>query len=49
MQSQAIDELVLLLVDWLPGSSPWGTYTFADAAAENHVGTSGPAAARSAR
>lgn len=38
MQSLAIDEIVLLLVDWLPGSSPWGTYTFADAAAENHVG-----------
>lgn len=38
VQSQAIDELVLLLVDRLPGSSPWGTYTFADAAAENYVG-----------
>jgi hypothetical protein len=37
VQSQAIDELVLLLVDWLPGSSPWGTYTFADAAADNRV------------
>lgn len=37
LQTQAVDELVLLLVDWLPGSSPWGTYTFADAAADNHV------------
>ena len=37
VQSQAIDELVLLLVDWLPGSSPWGAYTFANAAADNHV------------
>lgn len=36
-QSQAIDELMLLLVDWLPGSSPWGSYTFAEAAAENQV------------
>jgi hypothetical protein len=38
MQSRAIDELMLLLVEWLPGSSPWGAYTFADAAAENGVG-----------
>ncbi len=37
LQTQAVDELVLLLVDWLPGSSPWGTYTFADAAADNHI------------
>ncbi len=36
-QSQAIDELVLLVVEWMPGSSAWGTYTFADAAAENYV------------
>lgn len=36
-QSQALDELMLLLVDWLPGSSPWGAYTFAEAAAENGV------------
>jgi hypothetical protein len=34
-QSQAIDELVLLLVDWLPGSSPGRSYTFAHAAADN--------------
>ena len=38
IQSQAIDKVVLELVDWLPGSSPWGTYTFADAAIENSVG-----------
>jgi hypothetical protein len=37
-QSTAIDELMLQLVDWLPGSSGWGAYTFADAAAENGVG-----------
>lgn len=38
VQSRAMDDLMLLLVDWLPGSSPWGAYTFADAAAENGVG-----------
>ena len=40
IQSQAIEELMLLLVDWLPGSSsPWTRiYTFADAATENQVG-----------
>lgn len=36
-KSQAIDELALLLVDWLPGSSPGRTYTFAHAAADNGV------------
>lgn len=37
VQAEAITDLALQLVDWLPGSSPWGTYTFADAAAENGV------------
>lgn len=36
-QSQAIDELMVSLVDWLPGSSGWNQYTFASAAAENGV------------
>jgi hypothetical protein len=36
-QSQAIDQLVLQLVDWLPGSSPGRSYTFAHAAADNGV------------
>ena len=38
LQSQAIDKLVIELVDWLPGSSPWGSFTFADAAQMNQVG-----------
>ncbi len=38
LQSQAIDKLVIELVDWLPGSSPWGSFTFADAAQTNQVG-----------
>jgi hypothetical protein len=38
LQSQAIDKLVIELVDWLPGSSPWGSFTFADAAQLNEVG-----------
>jgi hypothetical protein len=36
-QSQAITELALQLVDWLPGSSAWGSYTLATAAAETGV------------
>ena len=42
LQSQAIDKLVLGLVDWLPGSSPWGSFTFGDAAQINHVGAYWP-------
>lgn len=38
LQSQAIDKLVIQSVDWLPGSSPWGSFTFADAAQMNQVG-----------
>lgn len=37
VQAQAITDLALQLVDWLPGSTRWNTYTFADAAAQNGV------------
>jgi len=35
--SRAIDELILLLVNWSRGSGPWGTDTFANAAGDNDV------------
>ena len=38
LQSQAIDKLVIELVDWLPGSTAWNSFTFADAAQMNQVG-----------
>ncbi len=37
VQAQAITDLALQLVDWLPGSTRWNSYTFGDAAAASGV------------